>query len=52
MTSQEKNFNLTIDPLSQGIYTPEPPSFALPTPNFAGSSNVNSVPGSGPAPES
>ena len=45
----KKNLNLTIDTLSLSIpISPEPPSFDLPTPNFAGSSNLNSVPVPGP----
>ena len=39
-------------PFVSGYICPEPPSFDLPTPYFAGILNLNSVPGSGPGIES
>ena len=49
LSDKSNFFNLTTDPLSLGIIVinPELPSFDLPTPNFAWSSNLNPVPGSG-----
>ena len=49
--SKNENLNFTIDLLSL-VYMPQAPSFDLPTPSFAGSSNLNSFPGSGPGTES
>ena len=48
----QKKYNLTIDLLSLGVYAPGPQVLTCRTPNFAGSSNLYSVPGSGPRRES
>ena len=50
-TTKVKKSNLTIDLLSLGVYALSP-TFDPPSPNFAESSNLNSVPGSGPETES
>ena len=64
VTSQKKNSNFATSkvkkkkfqfnhwPFISWYMCPGTPSFDLPTPNFAGSSNLNSVPGSGPGTES
>ena len=51
---KSKNINLTIDLLSLGTQCicSGTPSFDLPTPSYAGSSNLKSVPGSGSGTES
>ena len=48
----QKNFQFNHWPFISGYICPGTPSFDLPTPNFAGSSYLNSVPGSGPGTES
>ena len=48
----KKKTNLTIDLLYLGISALGTQVFDMQTPNFAGSSNLNSIPGSGPVTES
>ena len=52
LESQKKKFQFNHWPFISGYICPGTPSFDLPTPNFVGSSNQNSVPGSGPGTES
>ena len=52
LESQKKKIQFNHWPFISGCICPGTPSFDLPTPNFAGSPNMNSVPGSGPGTES